>query len=220
MTTRQKKSPSTLAKRMGFQDPDLSTPEHDAIMLWLDTNIKQVVHGLYPDIPLEWTKTQLDVAEQDMFSAVAQFRKEIEKMNAYYKEPAEKELSEWSVTAAPVSMRIRSKVWEHPIMSKQYTVAFIDMLVSVETGSLAVTKGQWDSYNQRLPRWRDGGDMSLAFEVKPTIPSVGELIRQIRHQGTYVCPGTKFVVVSPDDRFVDILKNQGIKFIKVPSEVA
>jgi hypothetical protein len=50
------------------------------------------------------------------------------------------------------------------------------------------------------------------FEVKTTIPSLGELIRQIRLYQSYV-NGTWFVVCG-DNKFESQLKNQGIGFIQ------
>jgi hypothetical protein len=32
----------TLIEQMGFRDDDLTTPQHDAIMIWLDENINQI----------------------------------------------------------------------------------------------------------------------------------------------------------------------------------
>jgi hypothetical protein len=52
----------------------------------------------------------------------------------------------------------------------------------------------------------------IAVEVKSKIPVVGDLIRQINFYRKYI--GAQWLVVSPDDRFVDLLKSQGIKFFK------
>lgn len=35
----------TIAARFGFQDPELSTPRHDEIMMWLDENLSDVMRG-------------------------------------------------------------------------------------------------------------------------------------------------------------------------------
>ena len=49
------------------------------------------------------------------------------------------------------------------------------------------------------------------FEVKTQIKSAGELIRQINYYKEYV--RGHYVVVSPEDKFARILKEQGIGFI-------
>jgi hypothetical protein len=55
------------------------------------------------------------------------------------------------------------------------------------------------------------------FEVKTTIPSLGELIRQIRMYQEY--ENGIWVVVSPDDTHSSRLEKQGIKFIKYEPEL-
>ena len=57
--------------------------------------------------------------------------------------------------------------------------------------------------------------MPVYFEVKATLPSAGELIRQIRMYQEYV--QGEWVVVSPDDRHRSILESQGIRFYPAPA---
>lgn len=61
-------------------------------------------------------------------------------------------------------------------------------------------------------------EYSLMFEVKTSIKSIGEVIRQIQLYKTYFQIYTnriyEFIIVSPDDRYIDILKSQGIGFLK------
>jgi hypothetical protein len=54
--------------------------------------------------------------------------------------------------------------------------------------------------------------MQVYFEVKATMPSAGELIRQIHMYQEYV--QGQWVVGSPDDRHRGILGSQGIEFYK------
>ena len=54
------------------------------------------------------------------------------------------------------------------------------------------------------------------FEVKPSIRSIGEVVRQIRMYQEFT-KGTKWLVVSPDDRFANTLEEQGIGFLKAPA---
>jgi hypothetical protein len=53
----------------------------------------------------------------------------------------------------------------------------------------------------------------VAIEVKTSISSVGDLIRQIQFYRNYLS-GPRWIVVSPDDRPAAILKEQGIYFYK------
>jgi len=53
---------------------------------------------------------------------------------------------------------------------------------------------------------------SIGIEVKTEIPVVGELIRQIQFYRQYTA--ASWIVVSPDDKNAEILKEQGIRFLK------
>jgi hypothetical protein len=129
----------TIAERFGFRDPELTTPRHDEIMMWLDENIEDVY----------------------------------EKAKRFF--PGR-----------------RKMVWEKPIVSGTYIVGFADMAVEI-------TRGQTDY-----------------FEIKPSIPSLGEIMRQIQMYRQYGYQQDAWMVVSPDDRFRKMLGSQGIGFIKCP----
>lgn len=55
----------------------------------------------------------------------------------------------------------------------------------------------------------------LYFEIKPVIPSVGELIRQLRMYQSYIDQGSWYVV-SPDTRFRTMIEGQNFGFIEAP----
>jgi hypothetical protein len=59
------------------------------------------------------------------------------------------------------------------------------------------------------------------YEVKPSIPSLGEVIRQVRMYQTYTNRERygEWWIVSPDTRFKEQLESQGIKFLAVPSSI-
>ena len=75
---------------------------------------------------------------------------------------------------------------EHAIMDGKYIVGFIDVFCS---------------------------KYSIGVEVKTSIPVLGELIRQIHFYAKY-SSGTKWIVVSPDDRYASFLTDQKIHFFK------
>lgn len=121
--------------------------------------------------------------------------------------------------------------WEEPVLSGKYTIGFIDMRVCFSVPYLDVLHIAWYHTTQkwlpsprddgepfRLPEWRvvrprlTESSKSICFEVKTSIPSLGELIRQIRMYQSYV--KDPFIVVSPEDRFAQQLSHQGIDFLK------
>jgi hypothetical protein len=95
---------------------------------------------------------------------------------------------------------IYEKVWEFPlVVGKWQNIAgYIDMKVCA-------------------------GENRFLFEVKPNIPSLGALLRQLRKYTVYAAKADLYhaevVVVSPDTRWVSILKEQGFRSIEVPPEV-
>lgn len=136
-----------------FDDPDLHTPEHDAIMCWLDENAHESLVAAFGDLD---------------------------------------------------GLVVTSK-WEEPFKFSGGT-RFIDMVI----------RGRWDR-----GRFLTEGYVELACEVKPSIRSVGELVRQLRQYGGQ---GEKYggqerrrvAVVCPDDRAREIIESQGFLFIKAP----
>lgn len=46
----------TLQEKFGFKDDDLKTPAHDAMMLWLDANIEQIVSEIFKR---SWTAEEI-----------------------------------------------------------------------------------------------------------------------------------------------------------------
>jgi len=42
----QKKRTTTLQEKFGFMDSDLKTPQHDAIMTWLDGEVENIAKSL------------------------------------------------------------------------------------------------------------------------------------------------------------------------------
>ena len=88
-------------------------------------------------------------------------------------------------------------------------------LDSMGWDSICVGRGSYGSYPVRLTtaKWDCVYEtFDIAFEVKSKIPSLGEIVRQIR---TYEEHGkAQWFVVCPDDRCAAPLEQQGIHFLK------
>lgn len=101
--------------------------------------------------------------------------------------------------AASEFVGVAKKTWEMPVLAGVgRVIGFIDMRLDCH--------GRFDQGGQDriVP-------VEINIEVKSTIKSIGELIRQVR---AYHCE--YFVVVCPDDRFAEIIRSQGIGFVKCP----
>jgi hypothetical protein len=222
----------TLQQRLGFQDSDLNTPQHDQIMVWLDTNLLFVAKQLtsfssqWPD---ELVKQKRDAAYKDVqgkrqsaLDSIASWQDSIEKWKdeRYYKNQlreAEERLGKieaWDgLGSAPVPIiEVTERIWEAPVVSpgyrSKYIVGFIDLYAEITASRLDI-----HSDGNTLPSWTNyGHSQSFCFEIKSSIPSLGEVIRQIRMYQEY--QKGRYVVVCPDDRFAEPLKAQGIEFLK------
>ena len=148
----QKQRAKTLQEKFGFVDEELKTPEHDAMMVWIDQQAKSLIEE-YFSISSGWSADTIDRvrAEADQ-AAKSHFHK-----------------LQWTGLGEPppIKLKILEKIWESPIVTKNgYAVGFADM----------------------------------------------EVIRKIRLYQEY--RKGHYIVVSPDDKFADILRGQGIQFVK------
>jgi hypothetical protein len=175
---------TTLQAKMGFQDSDLTTPVHDAMMVWLDQNVEAWIVQRYG---AQWDSERVNAVIQEARST---YGKNVD--------------DAWSSVPPPRRIKIESKTWEKPVMARNgFLIGFVDMEVIAQRNVISISGYKW------AERWESE---TYFFEVKPTIPSVGELIRQVRMYQEY--RNGKYVVVSPDDRFESILADQQIYFMK------
>ena len=179
----EKTRATTIQQKLGFMDDDLKTPKHDEIMLWASSHALEIVTAIVDN---RWTDRGIEWLNEDL-------RKHGEPTIALADLPPRKPLE------------IASVVWEHPIMSKQYVIGFIDLAIwYIEDGlSLDCQVYTWEIHHHKR-------EYPLCIEVKSSISAASELIRQIQLYRQYQ-RGT-YVVVSPDARYADVLKSQGIEF--------
>ena len=98
-------------------------------------------------------------------------------------------------------IKIAKKIWEFDISKIAYNgvqiVGFIDLVFECD---------YIKEYTKR----------NVYVEIKTAIPSVGELLRQLKAYKTYLGLHytDKFIVVCPDDTYEKIIKEQGYFFYK------
>jgi hypothetical protein len=183
---------TTLQQRFGFADPDLTTASHDAIMSWLDQAITEQ--------PALWLPTPPDWNDQ-----IAECLQGMPRGADY-------ERLMTSVPSAPSlrDLTIVKKIWEAPVTgTRDFMIGFFDMKV-VYTFPLLGLRGR-DMMNLNWYVAREW-NKEIAFEVKTTIPSLGELFRQLSMYRLHF--DGKIVVVSHDDRHATTILDQGYGFIR------
>lgn len=213
--TPDKTRATTLQEKFGFVDDDLKTPVHDSIMMWLDGEIDRIVSAHV----LNKIKLEIDGAPAWEKRAENEYRKK--NPDRYTPSGALVSAYPWEGLGdlpTPRYLGIDSKVWESPIKSaKDFVVGFVDMLVVARYQHLSYTDAGYFTTKEKAPKWELFSQQhNFVFEVKPSIRSVGEVIRQIRMYQQF--KDGDYFIVSPDDRFVDVLRSQGIYFIKAQRE--
>ena len=159
-----------------------ATPIHDQLVLWLDQNIAEVLPMVAEQIPALMA----------------------DRGDRWYRPAHDPKLKE-----CLARMSVTRKVWEQPVLDRPgprqnrnvVIKGYIDLAVEVDLLKLVLVND-----------WRERDSLTLAFEIKPRIASLGELIRQIRMYQTFT-GNYLFFVASPDQRYAALLREQGIGFI-------
>lgn len=238
----------TLQERFGFADPELTTPRHDAIMMWLDANVDEFALAHTPAIEdgieesLRQMEAEVERGKMEHQSAIEYTQREIARLSseASLKSWEEPELARciksldsapriWEETLAhfeaqrALLVAIKPKIeksWEFVVSSgrNHFTVGFVDMAVTVVRYRVIFSEG---GYRRKCSVDTDSKRNTLYFEVKPSIASLGETIRQIRLYEDalgWEAKG-KFFIVSSDARFRSQFEAQGIGFLQCPGDL-
>lgn len=195
----------------GFWDPEVSVNKHDEICIWAHEHALNIFRAVCPkDFDRNWVKGDLPEELRSDQNALALAREFQEK------------------TPRPVP-RIKAKKLEYVLHSYsgyqdkvERLVGYADLLITTELpclypirdyDSIAYGKSQLTGF--RL-QWNQGP--SILVEAKSTMPTLGELMRQINLYRTAF--RGLIVVVSPDDQFQSILADQDVSFIRYLVDVA
>lgn len=172
---------TTIQERMGFRDPELSTPEHDAIILWLIKNKAWTAHYLMPKSFVNRVSNGIRRPTQEEVESV------LPQWWADYFDPAP------------------SAKTEVPIKSGAFVVGFIDLVIRKGFFEVGLDNGEaWCEHEEG-----SGKRCTVAIEVKPKITSFGETMRQIRHYQEFATD-MQFAICTPDLRFKEAFIEQGI----------
>jgi hypothetical protein len=192
----------TLQEKFGFFDEDMKNPTHDRIMVWMDSHAEELVREYFALSPT-WPEELVNKVRA--------------KAHVLAKRPKYRALNLPDLGHPPNRVfQVISKTWEKPIVTaNNFTVGFADLEVVVQFSEdldycendhpLRVQKPVIDWFTIIKKE-------HVIFEAKTAIASVSEVIRQIRLYQQYQ-PGV-YVVVSPDDRYAEVMRSQGIQFLK------
>lgn len=217
----------TIQERFGFLDDDLKKPNHDEIMKWTDKNIGFILSEIL-EPKINWLITkEITNKINSIPSLISELKEKIKSKNvnftgSVWKEKNLKELFLWNDLGQKPdkpNVNVQKIIWEHAITSGKFVIGFIDLYVIASIPYLTVDGVTEVEKNYKLepniiPKWKVvWWEKEFAFEIKTEISSLGELIRQISLYKNYL-PSLNFVVISPDDTHIEILKSQKIGFYK------
>lgn len=198
-------SGATFQMKMAFMDEDLKRPKHDDIMFWLTEQVKQPanVRGLIPALPYQRLALYDHRLEAEAEEAVKAKDKPWTSFQSGDRETKEYLRKEpWPNEPEPL-LKFGEVTWEVPLKENNRTVAFADLLAEYEyCGSLnrwhttfynaryiagsSPYSGRWEyEESRKAPSYtQTPAKLSIYFEVKTAISSVGELMRQLNFYAT------------------------------------
>jgi hypothetical protein len=119
----------------------------------------------------------------------------------------DKIISETVMAKNPHPYTITETKWEHPVIYEngnyKMLVGYIDVMVHIKGDFFYKDTDTYES-----------SERFVFIEVKTEIPVLGELIRQMRAYQSYNNKRTSYMVISPDDRHIETLRQQGFWFYK------
>jgi hypothetical protein len=184
-------SANTLQQRFGFVDEDRKNPKHEEIMLWLDMEVENLILDFYGR---DWN-----------------YEGEQKKFFEYKSSYPEGAPDEMPLLPPKLPIILKEMVWEKPLEAENDDpVGFIDLYVRHTVSWVSPYRLLHHGWGWHLIE----EDHTSCFVVKSFIHSIDEVIRQVQMYKSYEI--SDFWVVCPDDRFVDLLNEQGIGFIKYP----
>lgn len=237
----------TLIERLGFNDPELTTPAHDEMFIVCMGSVQRIIDLViasderFDDYKI--MRSQVD--DNSLRYAGHNFTPPISECAASeyaakYKRYGECDLTCEDVWNAPESGCIQSDcpilketvskmadivksmvyvpittIPEKPIVTRNdFIIGFIDMFIEMgfkfpegQRQQEKMLKSTWTSSDEPLSI---AATVNILIEIKPSIRSVGELIRQIQTYREFREGNTVYVVISKTTAFKDILAQSDI----------
>jgi hypothetical protein len=199
-------SSKDVGRRFGIHDEDLKTPGHDALLLWVNERADKIVRYLTLDAhclgACEWEKPiggSFIVGYWDVWMTT-------------------QSLSDIAKSECPALCQLERQYLQVRAIGDQIGLSPLSYLTP-EAKELARANKDAILAALRVPVMTPRVE-SIGFEIKTSIPSLGELVRQLQtYRERKVAYGAKWmktdiiVVVSTDDRWQDAIASQGFRFI-------
>jgi len=219
----------TLIERLGFNDKDLTTPEHDKMLLYLNQNWKDILVSLsiisipssiilmcpnrdYRDCEISsqntYSKKKCDWSwEKNSCSFTSDLKSMQEELNEIRQIIRKRQIEK--ISMIPFISGIVTI--EKAIMSNQFNVGFIDF--SVEKVKFSIPE---EKQRQYFHIAMGDIDQPLYFEIKPKIKSIGETMRQINMYRSHT-PGI-YIIMTKTKGMKELFKEQDVYIYEYENE--
>lgn len=225
----------TLIERFGFADPDRKTPLHDQICLWVHQNAEHVMSQALGDIAETDDEALFECKRANRELELLGYQPLARVIGGDYKVEWEKPIG-GKQTAGFIDLCLSrvsliSTGLTEPVFLNGRGAGWLDVErqilrglhpSTIDWGDFKEIGDRWIAlHDAGITQWRDlfpqyaYSRSSLNVEVKSQIASVGELLRQIQFYRTFD-KKTPWCVVSPDPRYADLIRQQGIHFVEYP----
>ena len=172
--------------QLGFWDDEISLHSHDDLQQWCYKNAQLVLTAALNYSP-EWT-----TGDTYYYDKRGQGRRP-------------KSFEGWRQLPAKPQLRINKVILEKTLIDSKFRyLGFADLAVQYQSARLSMTEGYACSLEV-------SGEEAL-IEVKTSMGTLGELLRQLRLYAEAQIG--KIVVVSSDDKYAQVLREQGFAFYK------
>lgn len=210
-------------ERFGFKDEDLTTSQHDKILLFLlhkQNSSKMLLdlkliekrndmrfglncgHCFGGDCDWDWTNFCCHITKSkdpiyiDTQTQIINITKKLQEFKKHYDFEAG-------------FLDLLNLQSEYAIMSGNYNVGFIDLVITINP-SFEIYPDNCDLHPRFQVDILSIKSNKLFVEIKPQIRSIGELIRQINFYRSHIGADDPWIVVTSDLKAQEILKSQKI----------
>jgi hypothetical protein len=195
-------------QQIGFWDSEVSKADHDTVCIWAYENADAILRATYPEIfDVSWRKDEIDLdfatMDQDEVNKAREFAKSVPRPNP-------------QITKKTIEFVLKSYTGYHEKYER--IVGYADLVIETKCPSITpvyksvpMEAGRAVLHSHSISWGRREG-VSILVEAKSVLPTIGELMRQINLYRTAFIG--RFVVVAPDDKYAEILTDQGVKFIQ------
>ena len=186
--------------QIGFWDSEVALPKHDDICQWVYHNADKVLRAIHPEhFDRDWIRE--DFSDATGVSTTELGKEFLEKNPRPNPKVAKREIE-------PVlrSYSGHNNNYERIVGYGDVLLTyFLPKVANIYDPNILINRDAVIGYQVSGYRYQ------LMVEVKSALPTLGELMRQLNLYSTAF--REKQAVVSPDDQFADILREQGYGFM-------